>query len=133
MFALHVNCLRRCEIHAYAVAASLADNSRNLRLVDSHWLSGEIRKDGAWVNVGIDLAAKLGNRDGKFDFTGGTDFHRTATAVRVEGATLRAYLKKAAGYDYEDSINLALLLEVVDGKFAFVQCVYYLLLYAMGL
>lgn len=133
MFSLHAKCLYRREIHAYVVAESLADNSRNLRLTDVHSISGEIRKDNGWVNESIDLAPKLGNLDGKFDLTRETNFHTNAAEVRLEGATLCAYLKTRAGYHKDDSINLALILKVVNWKFVFVPCVYYLLLEEMGL
>ena len=100
-------------------------------MTNTHWLSGETKKNCYWTSTSIDLTSKLGNRDGEFDFRGDTAFDKTAAEIRVEDTTLHPFLKKAAGYQVDAFVNLALILKVVDGKFEFIPCVHYLLPYAM--
>ena len=96
-------------------------------------LSGQTkRNDGSWNwQDSLDLDTKIGNRNGRFDFDG-TNFSKTAQEIRLEGTRLRAELYTDRRGVERDSLDLAGVLEIVDGRFAFnAECVDYLLLYAM--
>jgi hypothetical protein len=115
---------------------ALALHSRDLSVTDGGTLFGRLKNnDGHWNIHRFDLNGKLGNNHGSFQ-VGGMNFTWSAErgGTKMDGTILRARLGKG-GRDYVDaSINLADILEVVDGKFAYKsQCVYYLLLHAVGL
>jgi len=110
---------------------ALTANSGNLRIVDKHWLSGDTKKrDGTWTRDRIDLNFKLGNAEGQFDING-KNFSENAkeNETRVEGtARLRALLRNSRWVDVEAFLELAIILKVEDGSFAFrSECVYFLL------
>ena len=122
MFELHVlllSLLLQKEAHMCFVERSLAHDSRTLLIDNKGRLSGEAKGgNGSWTHNSIDLNAKFGNRDGYFNMDG-SNFASTAQSIKLDGTRLWAELKTEEGGIRVDSLELAGILEVVNGKFAF--------------
>ena len=107
------------EARICVVERSLAHNSRTLLIDNRGRLSGEANGgNGSWPHDSIDLNAKFGNRDGYFNMDG-SNFASTAQSIKLDGTRLWAELKTAGGGIRVDSLELAGVLEVVNGRFAF--------------
>ncbi|KDR79182.1 hypothetical protein GALMADRAFT_277685 [Galerina marginata CBS 339.88] len=100
---------------------ALIANSKNLRIIDNRWLSGDTkRRNNTWTSDKIDLNFKLGNANGEFDVNG-KNFAESAKdhETKVVGGTRLRALLRNRGRDHEALLELAIIIKVEDGSFVF--------------
>jgi hypothetical protein len=99
---------------------SVTKSSRGWRVDSKGVLSAECRKrDGTWTTSSIDLDQHLGNIDAKF-VPGASGFSCSGRSVRISSGPIISLCAELQERDspwswYEDSIDLDLIVENIDG------------------